>query len=302
MTGETQPSASNTGPAATGVTSFTASGDVNTTAAGQTISGKKIAGYVNVNHNNTTVRGNIIRGRNAGSFVQSALVKVAPGVTGTVIEYNEIAQYATIGYWQNGISGSNYTARRNNIHDVVDMFGVDAGGATIEANYLHGFSFHSNDGDHANDKVHPYWTHNDGVQVKGGTNSTIRGNNIQMYASKTTGTLDAPTAYNVGAGITASPDKSVISALLITKNWIHGGEVGFQSNAFHAGATSGNLGTISSNRVSKDQHYYPIRYRYGYTVAGGTSNVWDPDAASVPANLKGVALSTAPGGGIRIDG
>jgi hypothetical protein len=301
VVGETRPDASNTGPAAMGVTSFTASGDIRTTAAGQTITGKNIAGYVNVVHNNTTVKGNIIRGRNAGSYVQSSLVKVAAGVTGTVIEYNEIAQSATIGYWQNGIGGSSYTARRNNIHDVVDMLTVDNGGAVIEGNYLHAFSFHSNDKDHSSDTTHPYWTHNDGVQIKGGKNTTIRGNNVQMYASTKTGTLDAPTAYNYGAGLTAAPDKSAISALMINANWLYGGEVGFQSNGFYGGATSGNLGTISNNRVSKDQHYYPIRYRAGYTVASTTTNYWDPEAASVPANLAGVKLTTASGGGIHID-
>ena len=96
------------------------------------------------------------------------------------------------------------------------MFDVDAGGAVIEGNYVHAFSFHSNDKDHAGDRTHPYWTHNDGVQVKGGPNTTIRGNSVQMYASKRTGTLDAPTAYNYGAGVTASPDKSAITALLVT--------------------------------------------------------------------------------------
>ena len=301
VVGETAPSADNTGPAALGSTALVASGDVRTTAAGQTISGKNIAGYVSVLHNNTTVRGNVVRGRNAGSYVSGALVKVAPGVTGTVIEFNEIYQYANIGYWQNGIGGSNYTARRNNIHDVVDMFGIDQGGVTIEANYLHAFSFYSNDKDHANDTVHPYWTHNDGVQVKGGTNSTIRGNNIQMYVSTVTGTHDAPTAYNSGAGITVAPEKSAVTGLVITTNWIHGGAVGFQANHFYGGATSANLGTISSNRVSKDQHYYPIRYKTGYTVAGTTTNYWDPDAPSVPDSLAGVKLTTASGGGIHVD-
>lgn len=299
--GDTKPDATNTGPAAIGITTFTTTGDVATTADGQTITGKNINGYVRVKNNNTTVRGNLIHGRNPGSYVQSALVLVSAGVTGTVVDFNEISQDANIGYWLNGVSGSNFTARNNNVHDVTDMFDIDAGGATIEANYVHAFSFHSDDADHASDKVHPRWSHNDGVQVKGGANNTIRGNNIEMYASKTTGTLDAPTAYNYGAGITGSPDKSAITSLVVTKNWLSGGEVGFQSNGFYGGATSANLGTISSNRVSHDQHYYPIRYRAGMTVAGATTNIWDPDHASVPANLAGQPLSTAKGGGIQID-
>lgn len=299
--GTTQPTAANTGPAADGITSFTASGDVSTTAPGQTITGLDISGFVNVNHNNTTVRGNLIHGRNAGKYIQNSLVRVAPGVTGTVIEFNEIYQYATIGYWQNGVGGSDYTARRNNLHDVVDMFDIDNGKATIEANYMTAFSFQSNDADQARDTYHPYWSHNDGVQIKGGAKNTIRGNNIQMYASKKTGTLDAPTAYNYGSGITASPGKSAVTDLLVTANWLAGGEVGFQANFYYTGTQGGNLGEISDNRVSHDQHYYPIRYKTGYTVTGTTTNTWDTNSPTVPANMKGTALTTTTGGGIHID-
>lgn len=298
--GAVKPDASNTG-VRTGVTLRPVNGDYTASTPGAVVSGLDIAGFVRVTAHNVTIRNCRIKGRGR-SYVQSALISVAPGITGTTIEYCDIFAATTIGYWQNGVGGYGYTARFCDVHDVVDGFSVsNPGGATIEANYIHDLSFFSNDADQANDPVHPYWSHNDGVQVKGGSGNIIRGNFFRTFASTVTGTLDRPRS-NYGAGITLSPYQAPIRGQLITQNWFTGGDVGLQANGYYPGQTSGNLGEISENRFGKNQFTgYQIRHKTGCTVARELTNYFDPNDASVPASLRGVTFTTAAGGGIKLD-
>lgn len=329
--GATKPDATNTGVQTTAALTVQSS-DLNITSAGTTIQNLDVHGFVTVNANNVTIRNCRVRGRTTAAstssdpvlqggnqtFVQSALILVAAGVTGTLIEYCETGTDSYLGYWQNGISGAQFTARRCNVHDTVDAFDVNApGGVTIEGCYVHDLSFSSTDGDHKTSSP-PYWTHNDGVQIKGGDGTTIRGNNFVTYASQVT-SYD-PNGFHTGTALAASPgdpvhpwlnygagvtiDNTVTTNTLITLNWFEGADANFQCNVAPAGNT--NLGEISYNRFGRDQHIYPgssdsryqIRYATGWTITGGSTNYWD-NLPSVPVADVGQPFAVGYKTGIR---
>lgn len=285
-------------------------GDIVVTAPNTLIDAREVFGFIRVNANNTHVTRTRVHGRGTG-FVQSALILIAPGVTGTVIEDCEIA-CDNPQYWQNGIAGSDFTARRCDMHDTIDAFDVDAGNVLIESCYIHELTFRSDDKDHANDKFHPYWTHNDGVQIKGGTNTTIRGCNFSTYVSLQSGTTPTDRLHdlqsgwnNYGASITCSPDKGEITGLLVELNWFDGGDTNFQDN--YSPSAAFTLGTMRYNRFGNDQHVYPgtkdsryqIRFAAGITIDGLQTNYWDPKSATVPAANRGKPFSMGYQNGVR---
>ena len=333
--GATKPDASNTGvPAGTVLTVLASSsaisvdgttGKATVNTAGTVIDGA-LFNFIAVNANNVTIRNSKGTGaKTAGAgYVQSAIILINPGFTGTLIQFCETAAIYP-SYWQNGISGDDFTARRCNLHDTVDAFDTNNGNVLIEGCYVHDLSFCSNDGDHSTDPRYPYWTHNDGVQIKGGQGTTvegawstvIRGCNFFTYASQTTG-YD-PNGYhttasgyaNYGAGVTI--DNNHTQNTLIELCWFEGGDVGIQCNM--AGTAPWPLGTWRNNRFGRDQHpytgttlypgvgdpngsRYQIRYATGDTIIGGTTNYWDNLPSVPPANV-GVAFSVGTTSGIR---
>ena len=321
VTGTTKPDATNTGPrialvaptAKTGIT-INGSGDITVTADNVTISGWDIHGYVKVNGNNFTLIDSRVRGRvnpaaaQRAGYVQSALVLISAGVTGTDVEYSEIATDEYDGAWINGVSGSNFTVKHCNMHDTVDQFDIDAGNVDIEANYIHDGTFSSIDNDHASDSVHPYWTHQDGVQIKGGPNVTITGNSFLTYVSPTTSYdpdgyhTGSSGDYRYGASITGDPEKGAMSNLLIDRNWFDGGSANFQMSLVN---TTQPVGAIQYNRFGMDQYNYgnnsryQIRYAPGNSYSNLTTNYFDPDNPDVPSNLKGVHFTDGFTSGIR---
>lgn len=308
--GTYKPNATNSG-VPSGVTLRAVNGDLNISTAGTVVDAVDVHGFIRVQANNVRITRSRVRGRGT-TYISPALIVVSAGVTGTVIEDCEIA-CDNPQYWQAGVNGSNYTARRCDVHDVIDAFDVDNGNVLIEACFMHDLTFFSNSPNHANDKVHPGWTHNDGVQISGGSNVTIRGNNFQTYASLTTGSTPSDHLHdrasgwnNYGASITCSPDKSPISNLLVELNWFDGGDANFQAN--YRPTAPYTLGTIRNNRFGRDQHIYTgstdsryqIRFAQGVGINGLTSNTWDADCATVPTALKGKAFAVGYASGIRI--
>lgn len=310
LPGSSQPNASNSGVPA-GVSLKQILGDIDITTPGTVVDAVDVHGFIRVRANNARITRSRVHGRGS-TYISPALILVSPGVTGTVIEDCEVA-CDNPQYWQAGVSGSDYTARRCNVHDVIDAFDVDNGNVLIEACYIHHMTFFSNSPNHANDAVHPGWTHNDGVQISGGSHVTIRGNSFKTYASLKTGSTPSDHLHdlasgwnNYGASITCSPDKSPISNLLIELNWFDGGDANFQSN--YRPTAPYTLGTIRNNRFGRDQHVYTgtqdsryqIRFAQGITVNGLITNVWDPECATVPDSLKGTAFAIGYAGGVRI--
>ena len=319
--GTTKPDSTNTG-----VTPGTVLSDVTgvytASTAGSVITGKRFLNYVYVRAANVTFRNCEFRGPASGSFVSYGLVDCrAASATNTLLDRCTMAATAKNMYWCNGVSvrsGATVTVQRCNISAVADGLNCgDNSASTLTAlgNYIHDLYFFNNSADHASDSVHPYWEHNDGVQIEGGSGHVVRGNNFMSYMQLGTNDgihgmppIDPATgSWNRrwGAGVTASPDSGKITSVSITQNWFEGGAVGFQSSS--AGEVGANFGTISGNRFGMDQYNYgsnsryQIRYKSGITIGGLSSNTFATDAASVPAAMRGKAFVVSFTGGIRLD-
>lgn len=307
----TKPDAGNSGVIA--LTPWTSPGsDYVISTPGAVVENLDIFGYVKVLANNVTIRNCRIRGK--GTAYNGSGVVDCSGVTGTLIEQCTIKPDVGL-WWLNCVrAGAGTTVRRCDLSGGVDgvSYSLAVGALTMEACYVHDLGFFDTSSDHKNDSVYPYWTHNDGVQLSGGSGHVIRGNTFSMYASPMVGAPNTLRSRGFpdlawGCGVTVSPDKGPVTSTLVELNWFEGGTAGFQANALPAGSGSRIFGMIQTNRFGMGQHdygngsRYQIRYKSGYTISGLTTNVFDPDAASVPPAKAGALFTVGFSGGIRID-
>jgi hypothetical protein len=301
--GTTTPNAGNTG-IPPGTTLSKIDGDLTVTTDGATVDAKDIAGHLYIKADNVHVTRTRVRGWADGALHTYGLISAEAGRTGITIDRSELAP-TTPTWWLVGIRGSGFTATRNNIHDTVDgvvLFGASP--ATVSGNYIHDLAFFDDSGDHAFDPYHPGWTHNDGVQVEGGTGHRITGNTLRGYASTTSG---MPRTLKAGGfphlerpvPVTVSPYRAPATALTVEQNWLEGGEAAFQMHELNAGSNQA-LGSVARNRLDGGQHrwasggWYGIRYKKGITITGLTTNRWD-GAGNVDPALRGATLTGPPG-------
>jgi hypothetical protein len=189
---------------------------------------------------------------------------------------------------RDGIVGHEYTALRNHVYGTNDGMGVfnKPGGSVnanvrIEGNYIHTTVYHdaANDPGPAADG-----THNDGIQVQGGTNIRIAGNTIVndgILGAGSTADATKPRLLPHGHGCTIILQNNTGAALtntVVEKNWlddglasacIKPGEITFQKN--HFGQNQYNYFALP--KVSK----YTIRIDTKATtiVHGLETNVWE---------------------------
>lgn len=329
--GTTKPSASNTGvPAGTVFTSTVTSPVTLTISTAQTITNTDFACYVKVtapvNFVNCRFRGPT----NPGYVSMVALVdnndSGAIGSTYTRCTFNADTPY----YWLAGLSGQGYRATRCDFSATCDGSNIRAQSpCIIEGNYYHEFFFDDTAADWATSNP-PYWSHNDGIQIRqsgGDTTSRlvdgqtisrhiIRGNyfnwspglestnskfsnNAPLYTGVSGSYITHTTLSTLGtgrllwgSGITNSPDFGPWPTnTLITKNWFDGGGSFFQCNY----STTFNHGEISYNRCGRDtylysDHGYHLRWASTVTVTGWETNVWD-DVDTVPVAWRNVAMT-----------
>jgi hypothetical protein len=184
-------------PAGTALTVH--NGDLSITKEGAVIDGLDIRGFVKVNAANVTIRNSIIRGRNPGTTNYSLITSTKPGV---VIEDSELVA-SIASPWIDGLKGYGFTARRLNIHNVVDTALIYGDNTTIEKSWLHGNLHFLQDPQHNGTP-----SHDDNIQVQGGRNIRLIGNTLEG-------------AYNTGLMVTQ--DYSITSNRRFTGNWADGG-------------------------------------------------------------------------------
>ncbi|WP_141937364.1 Ig-like domain-containing protein [Bradyrhizobium sp. UNPA324] len=161
------PDSSNTGVPA-GVT-LTPSGDLVITQPGTVISGLNITGTVYIDAANVTIENCKIT---AASF---AVVQIAQGVTGAVVQNCEINGVGSNNDGSNGISGQG-TFIGNNIYNVENGINVQ-GSSIIKDNYIHDL----------NASGAPHY---DGIQIDGGvSNVTISHNTVINDYSQTSAVM-----------------------------------------------------------------------------------------------------------------
>lgn len=178
-------------------------GDLDVTTAGAVISDLDVHGFVQVRADDVVLRNVIVRGRPVADGVARGLVKNTDGAENLLIENSLLVDgYPSVNTTA-GILGKDFTARHVEVRGGVDSVQIHGGTATVEDSLLHETHWYPHDprqGGHA--------THNDGVQILGGHDVTLRGNTI------------------VGAsnfGILAAPQKGAVRHLRVVDNRVVGG-------------------------------------------------------------------------------
>ena len=302
--GTTQPDASNTGQVDSGLT--THSGDWIITTDNTTIEGFWIEGLVDIQASNVTFKNNIVVSRVITSYPGfDALVRSSGSnnniSNNTLIQYNSRTGTDTSIYYVVGVklTGGSAVVHRNNISNVNDCVYITGGTHTITGNYLHDPGFRTDDADQAG-STPPSWSHNDGVQIRGGINHNIEGNTIEMKFSTLTGMNSTanpdPNAEQVWPnchGILSQGANNAVTGITITNNWF---KYGACCMHFTSASFSGNTATFTGNRYTPDQSkefnvYTQIRIdpTTVWTVTDGGSNVYSDDA-DTPSAWRGVAL------------
>ncbi|NTW40080.1 MAG: DUF4214 domain-containing protein [Cellulomonadaceae bacterium] len=210
----TQPGASNTGvPLGTALTVYT--GDLVLSTPGQVVSNLDVRGFVNVTAPNVTIRNSIIRGRDVAS--SRGLVTVGSSTASLTIEDSELAT-SFVSPYIDGLRGMNITARRVNIHNVVDSVHVYGNNVTIQDSWLHDNTYLVSDPLQGGGP-----SHNDNVQLQVGSNITLTHNTMS-------GTHNA--------AIMLTQDGGAVSGLTVTNNFLDGGACTVNIKSQGAGPTA----------------------------------------------------------------
>lgn len=289
------------GPATTGVPSGTTlkrhDGDLVITEDGTVLDGLDIHGFVSIRAKNVTIRNSVVRGSGPGSYSTGLVSCLDARCVGAVIEDTTIVP-RTPSPWLTGILGHDYTARRVDVHHVVDGFGIfdtnDPRGpvdVVIESSWCHDLSYFAKDPQQSDGP-----SHNDCIQIQGGSNIRIVGNRLDSFMATKAGDQNYD-ARNRGAGLMVTPNVGPVTRVVMTHNWIDGG---YASAAFSPGKHAPmNFGTFAHNRFGRNQFdhgkgsRYVIRVREGVTFAESLdSNVWEDNSG---------ALAEGRDAGIRYD-
>ncbi len=279
-----RPGAGNTGvPAGRSLT--VRNGDLTITTPGTVIDGLDIRGFVVIKAANVTIRNSVVRGSGPGSY-NTGLITCYAGCSNALIEdVTLVPSYPSV--WLNGVFGHDFTARRVNTYNVVDGFNVhnvdNGGGAVnvvIENSWCHDLSWFASDPNHSNGP-----THNDCIQLQGGSNVRITGNSLQAFMSTSAGNQNYP-SRSQGSGLMVTPNVAPVTGVTVSRNWIDGGEASMfvQRGKY----SSMRFGAVSENRFGRNQFdfgngsKYVVRVKQGVTFDGSlTSNVWDDGAGAL---------------------
>jgi hypothetical protein len=223
------PTAANTG-VPPGLTLKTIDGNINVTKPDTVLSGLDIHGFVRVQTTGVTIKNSRIHGSGPGSYATGLIDANNPAVHNLVIENCDLNHDAA-SVWVDGVVGHDYTAVANDVHNVVDGFGVmnprnptaDLN-VNIENNYVHDLDYLSPDSTHPDNH-----THNDAIQIQGAGASLgerqirISGNNLQALAGPDSNTRSPYYPAVTGQAIAVTPNVSAVHDVDIDGNWLDGG-------------------------------------------------------------------------------
>ena len=236
-------------------------GTVTVTKAGTVIDSEDIKGQLIIQASNVTVRRSLIEGAKS----QDASVDIQSG-SGILLEDDEVTDtYPSLG--NDDMRVRNATLLRLNIHGGVDGMKVFSN-STVSASWIHGLTYFAHDPGQANGH-----THNDTIQILGGSNFHITGNWLES------GTID-------NSAIQVTQDIGKISALFISGNWADGGGCSFN---FSGHSPKGQVPLYGITVINNRFGHTSARYS-GYCaivddltthLVQATGNVWDATGTPV---------------------
>ena len=206
-------------------------GDLVITEAGAVYDSLDVHGFVRVEAPHVTIRRSLVRGGTATTSV-GLVTNVDPGATNFVIEDStlrpDVPQVLV-----DGMKGGNYTARRLDISATADGAKVHGDNVSITGSWIHDTTSFAQD-PYQNNRP----SHNDGVQVLGGRNTLIQGNDISGASN---------------AAIQVTQDFSDVAALTVDGNWLGGGGCTLNISTKGGGAMSALK--LTNNRFSRDSQF-----------------------------------------------
>jgi hypothetical protein len=193
-----QPGPSNTGvPSGTVLTQHY--GNITVTTPGTVLDAMDIHGFVVIKAPNVSIRRSIVRG---GVATTNMGLITDYGYAGLVVTDTELVP-ENPSVWIDAIKGNNYTAERIDAHGTVDAVKIHGDNVRVQDSWLHDLVTYQCD---PNLACTP--THNDGVQILGGSNHRIVHNTI--FGGR-------------NSGIQVTQDYAVTTDVAVTDNWIDGG-------------------------------------------------------------------------------
>lgn len=243
--GVTKPSAANTGvPAGQTLTAY--SGPINITGSNLVFKNMLFSNRVSVSGTNVKFENCRFEATNTSVMFQSTNV----AASGIVIErctFRPSSAYDSV----MAIQGHDFTAIRCDISGVIDGFRVHntanpnaPSNAKIWGNYVHDFAWFTPYSGHADNE-----THNDGIQIEGGTGTDIWGNYIAAYGDPLYGNISASARKPyVLSCVIITPNVGVCHSTTIRANWFDGGYVPINISEKSRGPITGL--EIDDNRFS----------------------------------------------------
>jgi hypothetical protein len=273
-----KPSASNTGvPAGTTLTRYT--GPLTITADNTVIDKKAVYGDLKINARNVVIRNSYLHcGTNIPSGNSGCIDANGSNVYNLQIQRNTIIPDKP-SYYRDGIVGHEFTATGNHIsrsNDGIGIFNRPGGSlnanVTVTGNYIHDLTHWMYD------PAHSDGTHNDAIQIQGGTNITIRGNNV--VGSVVSGNGLGTYGKHGGAALIINQNVSQLKNVVIESNW-------FDDGQNSVCITNGKFSTVSltfqKNLFGRNQYdfgngsKYAIRIyvRAASKITGLSNNRWE---------------------------
>lgn len=216
---------------------------------------------------------------------------------------------STPSVWWDGVIGHDYTCHRCEVLQTVDGFGAYNTNSPTETNvslygcYVHDLSYFSPDPNHSSD-VPVSATHNDCIQIQGGSNVLVQGCNFQGFGdpslpsadgSATSDLLrDSSNPNSLGGYNARYPELQTTSCVVVTPNVSDVSNVTIDRSWFDGGAAVINVApngtystlncTITNNRMGRNQATHSnkrILLPADTTTATLENNVFDDDGTPV---------------------
>ncbi|MET1015349.1 MAG: right-handed parallel beta-helix repeat-containing protein [Leifsonia flava] len=224
--------------------------------ANTVIDGWDIRGTVRIDAPGAIIKNSRITG-GANPGTAGLVQNVASGAQFTIVDSEIYATTQTP--YANGIFGSNFTAKRNDIHHVVDPIRVLNSNTYIYDNWLHD-NLHFTSDPVQNGGP----SHDDSIQIQGGKNHNISGNRISG-------------SHNAAIQIVQDKSRPRVEGILLSKNYLDGGgctlnvapgyftRINITGNVFGPNRVHKGCGIITGNN----------------TLPAMTSNIWDATRTKV---------------------
>jgi len=199
--GTYRPDASTTGILSDRSALTVVNGNYMTVTANEVIENKWIKGAVTVKHLGVVIRNCLITGDTAGpsSPSYSAIKAYDPGTSVDVYDCTIESAVNSV-YAGNGAMGRDIRLYRCDISNFVDGVGLFRNNGGVYGCWIHDLPYYSWSPSHSDG------SHNDGIQIHGGSDYEVIGNSVEMGYESTTGLI-------------VTQDDGITSDVLINRNW-----------------------------------------------------------------------------------